>query len=646
MVADERSAALERENAALRAELEQLRGSLYPGESPALTRLLGDRALLAQLPDIIMVLDRDHRILYVNRTAPGRTPEELIGQSLLEQLPPQLREERRAVLDNVWKTGEAIRTETPSLGGFWWETRIVPIRENGRIVLLLTTAVDCTVRKKAELSLLENERHLRHAAEATGMGTWTAAAGGSGITWDERLCELYGVGGDQVPKDLDDFLGFVHPEDHAAFLDSLQTLRVHGASDMRYRIVRPDGAIRYLLAKGSLQYDDRGNVIGALGGVFDMTHQKLLEDQVGQVQKLEAIGQLTAGIAHNFNNVLGIILPNAELLQRDRGTAHDARIDAILHAGRRGAEMIRQLMVFARRDGSAKRVPVDVAASLSRTADICRTTFDRSIAIELQTSPSLPYALANSGQLEQVLLNICLNARDALSEPPAKDPRITIVATPGLEGSLRIRVSDNGHGMDAATRARIFNPFFTTKEVQRGTGLGLATVFAIIADHHGTITCESSVGRGTTFEITLPGTLTEGAPPEDPRVHSFREGSGLILLIDDEPLVRSALSAVLDLAGYEVLEAPDGATGVAVFEARRHELAAVILDRSMPGMSGVEALALMRAVDAQMPIILLSGDPGAASSMARVTAVLMKPTPSGILLETLHEVIEAAKPAR
>jgi signal transduction histidine kinase len=219
---------------------------------------------------------------------------------------------------------------------------------------------------------------------------------------------------------------------------------------------------------------------------------------------MEAVGQLTAGVAHNFNNILGIILPNAELSRREAPPAVSRRLDAITHAGERGAEMVRQLMLFTRGETRVQKEQVDLAACLRRTAEICRGIFGAAIEVDLTIEPGLPTVLANAGQIEQVLLNVCLNAKDALEEAKPQRPRIDLALTGSPDGGVTIRITDNGHGMDEATSARVFEPFFTTKGVDRGTGLGLASAYAIVTEHRGRIRCVSALGRGAMFEIDLP----------------------------------------------------------------------------------------------------------------------------------------------
>ncbi len=638
---DSRIAELEGEVAALKAELAGCAAKAQaPHEDPAIARLLADRRLLSSLPDVILILDRAHRIVYLNRTVRGRIAD-FIGTNVLDQLPEDQRAARREALERAWETGEVQSVESRSFSGNSYESRLVPIKEHGRVAYMLTTSVEITERKRAEEALRESESRLRHAIEATGMGTWSSRNNGQELTWDDTLCKIYGMEPDARRRGFEVFLEYVHPEDRERFLGIIEGFRARGVyDDFEFRIVRPDGAIRHVLSKGSLAYDSTGTVTGSYGGIFDITERKLLEEQLNQVQKMEAIGQLTAGVAHNFNNVLGIILPNVELCLRSASPAIAARLADIAHAAERGAEMVRQLMLFARRDEAARKEPVDLAECAQRTADICRATFDRRIAFDLFVAKDLPCALANAGQIEQVLLNVCLNARDALEEAGSPAPRIALRLEPGRPGMLRMRVSDNGPGMDEATRAHVFEPFFTTKNVDRGTGLGLASAYAIVAAHRGRIACESRFGEGTTFEIELPTTDQRPPEPAADEPAAALGGSETVLLIEDEPLVRAAVRDLLELGGYRVLEACDGVEGIATFERERPEVDAVIVDRSMPGLSGEQVLDRLVEIAPEIPVVILSGHPGRADRLPRASAVLAKPTSYDTLLRTIRAVLD------
>jgi CheY-like chemotaxis protein len=265
---------------------------------------------------------------------------------------------------------------------------------------------------------------------------------------------------------------------------------------------------------------------------------------------------------------------------------------------------------------------------------------DPRIVLELVAAADLPPVHANAGQIEQVLLNICLNARDALELGKTASPRIQILVDSPRPDAARVRVADNGPGMAEEVRAHLFEPFFTTKEVGRGTGLGLAMAYSIVADHQGRIECRTRPGEGTSFEITLPAAEPADLTALGNEAGPARGGTETILLIDDDAPVRRALREILLRGGYGVLEASDGPAGIITFERECERIDLVVLDRSMPGLSGETVLARLDELGTGIPIVLLSGHPGAGGDGGRAAAVLTKPTDRPTLLRTVREVLD------
>ncbi|HTJ80297.1 MAG TPA: ATP-binding protein, partial [Polyangiaceae bacterium] len=502
---------------------------------------------------------------------------------------------------------------------------------------LLTTAIDITARKRVEEALRESESRLRHAIDATGMGTWSRDE--SGVHWDEGMRRIFGISPEEVPKPYDGFIPFVHEEDRAMVAAAIERFRASGTyEDLEFRIVRKGGAVRHVLAKGAIIRNDLGIPIRSYGGLFDVTDQRMLEERLRQAQKMDAIGQLTAGIAHNFNNILAIILPSVELSQRSAPPEINRRLEDIKHASLRGADMVRDLMLFARKDVRPRLDAIDLGQTVRRTIDICRTTFDRAFVFDVRIEPSLPSARANAGQIEQVLLNVLLNARDALEEAKSPAPRISVELVKSREGTLKLTISDNGPGMDAATRARAFEPFFTTKGDKRGTGLGLASAYTIVAEHGGRISCESRLGEGTSIVIELVAT-TESPAAEAPTPRAqANAGSETVLLVDDEAMFRRTARDLLELEGYRVIEAADGVEAIRIAERELPRIDVVILDSSMPGASGKEVLRRLVQLDASLPVVLLSGKLG-GSDAGPAAATLQKPVTAETLLGTVRGVL-------
>lgn len=388
---------------------------------------------------------------------------------------------------------------------------------------------------------------------------------------------------------------------------------------------------------------------------IDITHRKKQERLSLRSQRLESIGTLAGGIAHDLNNVLTPILMGASLLASDRATANrQGLLDTLVASARRGAGLIQQLLAFA--GGiQGERHPIQIAQLIEETRGLLDHTFPKSIEIKTKVAGDCPSVLGDPTELAQILMNLCINARDAMPDGGVLvvEAARTILSEPGLlphpdarSGEyLILRVSDNGCGMSTEVLDRIFDPFFTTKEFGKGTGLGLATVQGIAKSYGGFVMVYSEVARGSTFSLFLPAAIARESVVDRNDELSVEAGSGrLVLLVDDELTIIQMTSAVLKSNGYQVVTASDGLSAVDIFSQRHTEISVVLLDMMMPGIDGLESLTRLRRIDPKVCVIACSGLRTSQREKDVIAAgakeFLSKPYSDEQLLQSLARVLQ------
>lgn len=424
---------------------------------------------------------------------------------------------------------------------------------------------------------------------------------------------------------------------------------------------RRDGQRITVLARKTLDRDRDGNPAAVLQTLTDVTERKKREQQSLRSQRMESIGTLAGGIAHDLNNSLGPIMMSIELLRMKFADADSQELIGLLEASaQRGADMVRQILSFAR-GVEGRRAEVQVPQLVREIEKIVNETFRRHIQIQTLVPSDVWMLTGDSSQLHQVLLNLCLNARDAMPNGGvlvvSAENRQIDAAHDGLNQNPKARpgpyvvleIEDSGTGMPPKIVENIFDPFFTTKEFGKGSGLGLPTALAIIKSHGGFLHVASEVGKGTTFQVFLPAQIRVASPAPPPPTLERPEGKGeLILVVDDEEPMRRMTQQILEAFGYRVVLACDGAEAVALYGLRATEIAAVITDMTMPVMEGPEAIRILRTMNPNLPII---GASGLASTnykpeLARlgVKHILSKPYTTPELLKMLKQVLETISP--
>jgi len=375
--------------------------------------------------------------------------------------------------------------------------------------------------------------------------------------------------------------------------------------------------------------DAQGHLQGGVGIVEDLTERHRLEEQLRQAQKMEAIGVLVGGLTHHFNNLLMGILGNLELAELSAPEELRRYLDSANQFGRRAADLVQQLVLVARKSRLERR-PLDVGPLLEETAQQLRPDLDPRIEVQVRVDPDLGLIHADARQIQQVLMNLALNARDAIQaglEGPAAKPgrrpglpfTLALAAENTTVGGLdlldhpearpgqfvRLSVTDDGVGMDPETQQHLFEPFFTTKPIGQGTGLGLAIAYGIVEQHEGWITVHSEPGQGTTVQVYLPRHVVE---VEKKKREELPRGTETILVVDDLDYIRDLGRAVLEHLGYTVLVAQDGREGLEIYARERDRIDLVILDLAMPGLSGQETLQMIRMLDPTAKVLISSGD--------------------------------------
>ncbi len=387
----------------------------------------------------------------------------------------------------------------------------------------------------------------------------------------------------------------------------------------------------------------------------DITEKKQLEAQFLQAQRLESIGTLASGIAHDLNNILTPVLATAQLLQM-KLTNLDARSQQMLQVleanARRGAELVKQVLSFAR-GIEGKQTILQTKHLIREIQQIARETFPKSIQVWIEVAEDLWTVTGNATQLHQVLMNLCVNARDAmpfggtlkiLAENVTIDENDARINLEAREGNyISITISDTGVGIPSEIRDRIFEPFFTTKEIGKGTGLGLSTVVGIIKSHRGFITVNSAVGEGTQFKIFLPAVMTIN-PLDANTAGTIAGGNELILVVDDEAAIREVTRAALETYGYGVLTAQDGLDAISIYVQHKNDISLALIDMMMPSMDGLTTIRTLRKINPDIKIIavsgLLSNYQSTDLALSEVDACLQKPYTIEALIQEIHGILE------
>ena len=614
------------------------------------------RALVDLCPDAFWV-NVDGRLAFANQAAVAllgaESPAQICGRSIFEVIHPRYHDAVRARMERVLREGwtaSLLEEELVRLDGSTVPVEIVagPITFEGRRGLMVI-ARDVSARKLAEATALAWKRSYEALLHASRQLFYDWDLPGDLVRFAGNARALLGCDECDLTGKPQRWVERIHPDDVAGYRDAVAKLRDRGEPmHLEYRVRHENGSWLVLDDAGALLRGERGGADRAVGVLSDVTERKALEAQLRHAQKMEAVGLLAGGVAHDFNNLLLTVQGRAELLLaglRERGDER-RQVEEIQSAAERAAHLTRQLLAFSRRQPLRPRV-VDLNALVLDLADMLRRLIGEDVELSLGLDPALGRVRADPGVLDQVVMNLVVNARDAM---PRGGRVMLETANVERRGApcVALAVRDTGIGMDAQTRARIFEPYFTTKDPGRGTGLGLSTVDGIVRQSGGQIEVESAPGKGSTFRVVLPrveGEI-EAAPPElaAPAVPG---GGETLLLVEDDDAARELLVEFFEGRGFDVIAAASGREALHLAEQQEREIRLLFTDLGLADMRGTEVAAALAAKIPDLRIVFVSGytqeTVGDAMGLGGRTAFLHKPFRLREAERRVRELLDGAR---
>jgi PAS domain S-box-containing protein len=623
------------------------------------------RLVIDGVPGMVLYVDRDGRYRFANRAAgewfqcppsdfDGREMSEVLGESTFEGV-------RKGVARAL--AGEEVvverHTRYPDRERDVHAHYVPDRAPNGEVRGMVALVQDVTEQKQAERALRESEERFRRMVEIAAEGLWIVNSAAKTTFVNNRMASILGYSKEEM-------LGrpcfdFFDPEDRERTRLEFENFMIHKIltpEPREFRGRRKDGSTVWLDITGAPIIDDAGEFTGVLKMCTDVTERKKNEQRFRQAQKLESLGIMAGGVAHDFNNLLTSILGNTSLVldTLEPGSRSRAMLQDVVTASEGAARLTRQMLTYAGKD-QGRLQPLDVVAAAREVVPLLSASIPKIVRLSLDLEEGIPLVEADPAQLQQVMMNLVINAAESIPARTPGEVRVRVGrhrltpedyrdAVMPIEDSDReyvsLSVTDNGSGMDPATQAHIFDPFFSTKFA--GRGLGLAAVLGIVRGHGGTLTVRTAPGKGSVFAVFLPASHA-ARPAEMPTAvvpERAPVGAGTILFVDDEPALRSLAQRTLERHGYRVLPAADGREAIAVLKANP-EVRAVVLDLAMPEMTGDIAGPILRSLRPDVPLILSSGYP-ASDVLERVgpgvaAAFLQKPYEAGMLSAKVDEVL-------
>ncbi len=630
-----------------------------------------NRALLNAIPDLIFTNRRNGEFLSVKAPDPGllfMPPESFLHRKVMEVMPKPIGELFLKTFGEVLDLGvlrEVHYTIPIGERERHFEARVVP--STGDTVISIVR--DITEQKRADSALRESETLLRESQTIAGLGSYILDVSTGKWRSSPVLDQVFGIDGN-YEHSVEGWVDIIHPADRTMMADYFknEVIGQRKAFNKEYRIIRRDNlAERWVHGIGRLEFDSDGRPQKMLGTIQDITGRKLaeaerqtLERKLLETQKLESLGVLAGGIAHDFNNILTGILGNATLATLDLpvGSPVHGNLETIKQASLRAADLCKQMLAYS---GKGRFVVQNLSLNslVGETTHLLKLSISKKAVLRFDLFPSLPAIEADATQIRQVIMNLVINASEAIGEKTGFISLSTGLARVDREylgGTLLapelpdgtyvfLEVADSGCGMSTETQARIFDPFFTTKFA--GRGLGLAAVLGIMRGHNGTLKLHSELGHGTTFKLLFPCAAgsAELITAEGMAKKIWR-GKGCVLVVDDEESVRSTMALMLTKLGFEVALAADGREALEIFRADPNRFTLVLMDLTMPHLDGEQAFTALRQIRGDVRVVLMSGfneqEVSSRCSCKGVSGFLQKPFPYEGLSNVVHGVMSLA----
>lgn len=620
------------------------------------------RAICETSPLGIFLTDGNGDNVYANaahREILGMTHEELVGKGWRNALHPDDRERVLGEWDEFRQNHEpfqSVRRYVHKDGRVVWVTIAAAPIWNGEMVCgYVGLAQDITEQRRAMTSTMESEERFRQLAENLhGVFRMSTADQTKILYVSPAYEEIWGRTCLSLRQNPASWLEAIHPEDRGRVGKNYIARQSNETFDETYRIVRPDGSTRWIRGRSFAIRDAHGKVYRVAEIAEDITERKRLDEQFLRSQRMESIGTLASGVAHDLNNILAPILMSANMLREEISPdLREEMLSMIEECANRGSSIIRQVLTFAR-GVEGERSVLQMRHLVGELEKITRETFPKSINIVTRIPRDLWPVTGDATQLHQMLLNLCINARDAMpdggtlkisAENVELDANYSAMASEAKPGSyVKLTVSDSGCGIPTEIITKIFDPFFTTKAVGKGTGLGLSTVMGIAKGHGGFVNVYSEVRKGTTFKVYVPATLDASAVADRQTAPLPPIGSGeTVLVVDDEAPISIVLERLLKKSGYNVLVAANGVEAMSLCTRHAAEIRVVLTDIMMPLMDGVNLTRALKKMNPRLEVIASTGQADEARQAVLkslgVKIFLQKPYVAGKLLNAVHDAI-------